>query len=78
MYLLRSTPEPDIRMKCFYYIRTDRVKSYPDSIQTSIDDEIWLETIDEIDSGYDKYITFEAMDSHQHEPIYPDELLSHE
>ena len=55
----------DSGMKCFYHIPTGGIKSYPDPMHTDyFDEEIWQETIDEIDSAYHQYIAFEAMESH--------------
>lgn len=56
--------ELDSGMKCFYHIRTAELKSFPDSMHTEyFDDEVWRETIDEIDSALDEYILFEVMES---------------
>jgi len=58
--------ELDSGMKCFYHIPTAEIKSYPDPMHTDyFDDEIWQETIDEIDSVLDECIAFKTLASHE-------------
>ncbi len=57
----------DSGMKCFYHIPTGEVESHPDDSQdyVDLDEEIWQEVIDKVESDYKNYIKFEKMDSRE-------------
>ena len=55
----------DMGMKCFYHMPSGQLKSYPDELRghAGFDDELWQETINEVELTPQEYIVFEAMDT---------------
>lgn len=59
--------ELDMGMKCFYHLPTATLKSYPDELRMEgdLDEEIWGETINEVEENYGEYLAFEGMESRE-------------
>ena len=57
--------ELDMGMKCFYHKLTGELKSFPDELKghAGFDDEIWQDTINEVEMARQNYIAFEAMET---------------
>ncbi|MCK6614217.1 MAG: UPF0158 family protein [Ignavibacteriaceae bacterium] len=49
-------------MKCYYNIKTGKIKEIPDfDTWTEIDDEVWEKDLNEIDEHPDDYLEFEGL-----------------
>jgi hypothetical protein len=60
-------------MKCYYNIKTGKIKEIPDfDTWTEIDDEVWEKDLNEIDEHPDDYLEFEGFSSNESFQIMAD------
>lgn len=57
--------ELDAGMKCFFYIATGEVKSYPDELRghAGFEEEFWEDVIEQVESVPKAFVAFEALES---------------
>lgn len=55
----------DCGLICYYHCPTGSIKSFPDNDDPFVDQELWPDSIDEIEADWDNYLVFKQMGSNE-------------